>query len=228
MSNTSVNLKKDPRDFVQLTRGNMKDMRELSSKSLAAFQVLFLIAERMNKSNALVISQATLAEILGYSRNAINVAVKLLEKERWVQIIKIGQSNAYIANAQVVWRDASGKRYTSFNAQVVASESEQDRPIENWENVQLRHVPILGPSEEPIVGDEELPPPDQRDLLPPDRIEFPRRGHVDRETGEVLPSVVAPRVDKKKLAQLDKEISKADVVAAKKAATVTKRRAKLV
>lgn len=225
--NSNVRLKTTPKDFVQLTRGSMRDMRELSSRSLAAFQILFLIAERMNKTNALVISQATLSEILGFTRSTVNVAVKLLEKERWVQVIKIGQSNAYVANAQVVWRDASGKRYTSFNAQVVASESEQDGPIENWDNVQLRHVPILGPSEEPIVGDEELPPPDQKDLLPPDRIEFPRRGDVDRETGEVLPSVVAPRVDKKKLAQLDKEISKADVAAAKKAATVTKRRAKL-
>jgi hypothetical protein len=58
-----------------------------------------------------------------------------------------------------------------------------------------------------------------------DRVMFVKEYRRRRMAEHAAPAV--PPVDKKKLAQLDKEISKADVAAAKKAATVTKRRAKL-
>ena len=45
-----------------VTRGYWSDLRALSKRMPAAFQVLILITERMNKSNALVISQATWAD----------------------------------------------------------------------------------------------------------------------------------------------------------------------
>lgn len=162
------------RDFVQVTRGYLQSLRSLSRRSPAAWQVFALLTERMNKGNALVISQSTMAEILGYTRTTINSAVKLLAAENWVQIVKVGQVNAYLINSKVVWRDHSGKRYAGFHATVVASESEQQHPIENWDNVELRHVPVLMPKDMPLVDDELLPPPDQADLLPADPIEFPR------------------------------------------------------
>lgn len=184
----------DVRDFVQYTRGYLKNQRELARRSPAAWQVFTLLTERMNKSNAIVISQATMAEILGYTRTTINSAVKLLEKENWMQVVKVGQVNAYVINSKVVWRDRSGKRYASFSADVVISETEQNKAIEHWDNVELRHVPVLMPGELPIVGNEDLPPPDQKDLIPPDpKLEFPhsiRDGEgiefdVDPQTGEL-------------------------------------------
>ena len=112
-------IRKDPSDFTMVTRGYWSDLRALSKRMPAAFQVLILITERMNKSNALVISQATLGQMLGYGRTTIHKATKLLEDEKWLQVVKVGTANAYIVNSKVVWRDHSGKRYGSFYAEVL-------------------------------------------------------------------------------------------------------------
>lgn len=166
-------IKKDPADFAMLTRGYIREIRELSRRSPCAFQVFMLLTERMNKTNAIVISQTTLCQILNYGRTAIHNAIRLLESERWLQIVKIGTANGYIINSKVVWRDHSGKRYASFYAEVVASESDQGRPVEDWDSIELRHVPILQAGEHPI-STGELPPPDQVELLPLTRDEVPR------------------------------------------------------
>ena len=167
-------LQKNPADFLQLTRGYLRDMRELAKRSPAAHQVLWLLAERMNKTNAVVISQKTMGQILGYSRATLNRAITLLRNERWVQVVTTGTSNAYIVNSKVLWRDQGGKRYASFFAEVVVSEDEQSHPIENWEGIELRSLPILQGNEQVLMTNEELPPPDQQDLLPPDPLELPR------------------------------------------------------
>lgn len=176
-------LQKNPADFLQVTRGYLRDMRELAKRSPAAHQVLWLLAERMNKTNAVVISQKTMGQILGYSRATLNRATTLLKNECWVQVITTGTSNAYIVNSKVLWRDHGGKRYASFFAEVVVSEEEQLHPIEHWDGVELRNLPILTANEQVLVTDEDLPPPDQKDLIPADRLELPVS--VDPETGEI-------------------------------------------
>lgn len=173
-------LKKNPNDFTMVTRGYWADIRSLSKRSPAGFQILTLLTERMNRTNAVVISQSTMCQILGYGRTTVHTAVKLLEAENWLQVVKIGTANGYIVNSKVVWRDHGGKRYGSFYAEVVVSEQEQARSIEDWEGVELRQVPILRAGEIPIDDGAELPPPDQKDLLPPSAIEFPR----EAEEGE--------------------------------------------
>lgn len=178
-------LPKNPADFLQVTRGYLKDMRELAKRSPAAHQVLWLLAERMNRTNAVVISQKTMGQILGYSRATLSRAITLLKNECWVQVVTTGTSNAYIVNSKVLWRDHGGKRYASFFAEVVVSEEEQAHSIEHWDGVELRNLPILSATEQVIVTDEDLPPPDQKDLLPPDRSEFPT-AKVNAETEEIL------------------------------------------
>jgi len=178
-------LQKNPADFLQVTRGYLKDMRELAKRSPAAHQVLWLLAERMNRTNAVVISQKTMGQILGYSRATLSRAIALLKNECWVQVVTTGTSNAYIVNSKVLWRDHGGKRYASFFAEVVVSEEEQAHPIEQWDGVELRNLPILSATEQVLVTEEDLPPPDQKDLLPPDRSEFPK-AKIDAETGEIF------------------------------------------
>lgn len=167
-------LKKNPSDFTMVTRGYWADIRSLSKRSPAGFQILTLLTERMNRTNAVVISQATMCQILGYGRTTVHNAVRLLEAENWLQVVKIGTANGYIVNSKVVWRDHGGKRYGSFYAEVVVSEEEQTRSVEDWEGVELRQVPILRVGEIPVDDGAELPPPDQKDLIPPAAIEFPR------------------------------------------------------
>lgn len=167
-------IKKDPKDFTMVTRGYWADLRNLSRRMPAAFEILTLITERMNKSNALVISQATMGELLGYGRTTIHKAIRILEDERWLQVVKIGTANAYVVNSKVMWRDHSGKRFASFFAEVLISESEQTRTVEEMESMEIRHLPILRRGEAPISTDEDLPPPDQLELLPPAACEFPQ------------------------------------------------------
>lgn len=166
-------IRKDPKDFLQVTRGYLRDMRELSRRSPVAHQILWLLAERMNRTNAVVMSQKTMGQILGYSRATLSRAIALLKEENWIQVVLSGTSNAYVLNSKVLWRDHGGKRYASFFAEVVVSEDEQSHPVEDWDNVELRQLPVIRANEEPLATDEDLPPPDQRDLLPLSREEIP-------------------------------------------------------
>lgn len=136
-------LSKNPNDFTMVTRGYWSDIRVLSKRMPVAFQMLTLITERMNKSNALVISQATLCEMLGVGRTTVHKATRLLEDEKWVQVVKIGTANAYIMNSKVVWRDVAGKRYSGFYAEVIVSEEEQKKTSEELDNLDLRSIPIM-------------------------------------------------------------------------------------
>lgn len=167
-------IRKDPADFVQLTRGYLKDLRELAKRSPAAHQILWLLTERMNKTNAVVMTHKTMAQILNYSSATIYRAISILTEEKWVQVVKVGTAHGYIVNSKVVWRDRGGKRYASFYAEIVTSEDEQTHPVEDWDSVELKQLPILTKGEIPLLDNSDLPPPDQRDLLPPSQDEFPR------------------------------------------------------
>ena len=136
-------LKKSPTDFVQITRGYLHDMRILARRNPAAHQILWVLTERMNKSNAVVMSQATMSQILGYSQSTVKRGISLLKSECWIQTLNIGTANAYIINSKVLWRNHSGKRYASFYAEVVISADEQSRAVEEWDNVELRQLPVL-------------------------------------------------------------------------------------
>ena len=98
------NPRKTTNDYVQVTRGYISEMRQLSRRSPLAHSILWLLVERMNKTNAVVISQQALAELLDSHKGSISRAVKLLSQENWIQIVKIGTSNAYVVNSTVVWR----------------------------------------------------------------------------------------------------------------------------
>ena len=165
-------IKKTPSDFTMLTRGYIADIRSLARRAPAAHQIFMFLVELMSKTNAVVISQSALCELLGYGRTTVHKATKLLVKERWVQVVKTGTSNGYIVNSKVIWRDKSGKRFASFFAEVVISESEQQH-AEALDELTLRHVPIVRRGERVFDDGEPLLPPDQMDLLPPDPDEFP-------------------------------------------------------
>lgn len=173
-------LSKNTADFVQFTRGYLKEMRDLTIKSPLAASILLFLTERMTRQNAIVISQKTLAEITKSERTSVNKAVKLLQSENWLQVVKIGSTNGYLINSKVVWRSHQEKRYGYFNAEVVVSETEQTQSIEELENQPLKDIPSVNKGEMMISDNADLPPPDQRDLIEPD---FDTVPHVksDRE-----------------------------------------------
>lgn len=137
--------------FLQLTKSQIPQTRLLAKNSPAAFQVIMILVEKMNRNNAVACSQATLAKITGYSLPTIKRAVALLEKDRWLQIIKIGTSNAYAVNSKVFWQSTRDGRFATFNATIIADEAEQTTKPEEWEGIELKHFPYIYPGEQAVL-----------------------------------------------------------------------------
>jgi len=161
-------LKKDSADFVQFTRGYLKETRELAKKSLPAFMIFNFLTERMTRQNAIVVSHNTLMEILDLSKSSVIRGVKVLQEGNWVQTVKVGQSNGYLVNQRVVWRSHQSKRFGYFGADVIVSETEQSQTVEELESQPLKHIPNVKVGEMMISDYADLPPPDQKDLIEPD------------------------------------------------------------
>jgi len=168
ISNEIKPLPKNTADFVQVTRGYLRDLSELADKSLFAFKIFSFLMERMSRQNAVVVSQTTLAEILECDKSTISRAIKVLKNGNWVQVVKIGTSFGYLVNSRVVWRSHQEKRYGYFGADVIVSETEQAQTVEELENQPLKHIPNVKVGEMMISDNAELPPPDQKDLIEPD------------------------------------------------------------
>lgn len=116
--------RKKNHDFVQFNRGGLDALSKITNPiALRAF--LFLTKE-MNRENKIIVSQQTLAERLGVSRQSISTAVKELVNNKMFTILKSGSSSIYCLNADVVWSDAGNKKqYASFRATVLVSKKEQ-------------------------------------------------------------------------------------------------------
>lgn len=160
-----VEKKKLPSDFVQLSRKAMKEIRILAETNKLSLKILMILAEKMNRQNAVVVSQKTLCQLVGKGRTSVYNAVKTLEDGRWLKILKIGTANAYIVNERVFWSDLTDKRrYAIFSANVIVSEDEQEMSAEDWDAIETKHFPFLDSKTPIIIGDDDLPPPDQSDL----------------------------------------------------------------
>lgn len=157
----------DNYDFVQVSRGYLKEWRALTRKSALATEILMYLVEHMGKTtNAVVCSYSTLTEVTGMSRASVARAVKLLKEDRWIEAVKVGNATAYGVNARVFWQARRNqKHYAIFQATVIASGSEQESGYFEKEKQPLKHIPFVGQRPERIVtGSEKLPPPDQQDL----------------------------------------------------------------
>lgn len=153
-------------DFVQVSRAELRAIADLGAKSSLALDLLMVLAQSMDKQNAVMISFKAMEQILGKSRPTLDRAVRLLREDKWIQVVKVGTANAYILNSAVFWTDRGDKRHmASFGAQIVTTLDEQDKDLRANPNVKLKRVPTLVSKEERIViGTDKLPPPDQQDL----------------------------------------------------------------
>lgn len=146
--------KKNPA-FLQITKAYLPLQRQLTRREPAAGFLLSILCERMNRQNAVACSQKTLAKISNYSLPTVKRAIAVLEKEHWIQIIKIGKSNAYIINSKVFWQNTREGRFAVFNATIVADEEEQSMTAEQWEGIELKHIPHLLPGEQAVLIGED-------------------------------------------------------------------------
>lgn len=185
----------DNRHFVQLARQASEAMSSLSQREPQAMSLLMMLIRHMDRRGAVVASRQTLAEIQGVSLSTIKRAVKVLKDERWVDTVRIGGKGgalAYAVNGRVAWADKRQKmpRYAYFQAKVLASETEQDEPIDD--RPPLQAVPTIERGEEPVLSGPGETPPSQPEL---DGIDPITTTHADDDERAELERLGQKRID---------------------------------
>ena len=136
------------------------------SKPCAAALAHYLVA-RMGHQNAVVISQKTLAKIIGVHERTIRRAVSDLVDAQWIQVVQLngpGTVAAYVVNDRVAWGEARDQlRLSVFSANVIADADDQDQTT--LDNIQLRRIPMLFAGEQQLPSGPGEDPPSQP-LLP--------------------------------------------------------------
>jgi len=156
----------DNYNFVQLSRGYLREMRGLARKSPIAHEILYYLVEHMGRTtNAIVCSRRVLSEVTGCSIATVGRAIKTLKDDNWIDTVKIGTANAYCVNERAFWQAGRNQRkYAIFSATVIASASEQDSDYAEKSKQKLTYIPVIEPHDIPVTGSDSLPPPDQCDL----------------------------------------------------------------
>lgn len=162
----------------------MTAFRDLIKRSGPAAQLLVLLVQNMNDTNAVVMSQRTLAELMGCSARSIRDYVKILSEERWINILKIGTSNVYHINRECFWQQGRNKKhYAQLTASVVLTESEQQESIEELRKPHpVRQIPRADEVGSLTLLDDEDPPSQGEMEFIVD--EQGRKWEVNPETGE--------------------------------------------
>lgn len=137
--------------WVQTERNAHENWDKLISKNANAARVMHRLVALMDNKGAVVISQKTLATMMGLHRNTIGKSIKILESQNWIEAVQLGGIaggvRCYVVNHRVAWADGRDKkRYASFDARIIASDEEQTQPISNAELHQL-----------PRAGEYQLP-----------------------------------------------------------------------
>ena len=145
--------------WVQTERKALEAWAHLTMSSPRASALLQHLVARMGHQNAVVISQKTLAKMMGCNIRTVQRALDDLVQGRWIQVVQIGTAgsvNAYVINSLVAWGEARDQigRLAVFTATVIADAADQS--IETMEHKKLRQLPIIYPPEEVLPhGDGE-------------------------------------------------------------------------
>ena len=96
-----------------------------------AMRVWFELVTLMDNQGAVMISQGSLAEFFGVTRQTINSWIKWLDDNDMISIFKVGTANVYAINSAIVSdRLVTEKQnFALFNARVIAEKKEQTKKI---------------------------------------------------------------------------------------------------
>lgn len=153
--------KPKPGQWVQTERKAHEAWAQLIARQPRAAMLLHLLVAHMGHQNAVVVSQKTLASMLGVHERTIRRAVLDLVAERWIQVVKLhgpGTVSAYVVNDRVAWGQPRHEmRLSVFSAAVVAAAGDQDHELLGQGD--LRRIPTLYPGERQLpFGPGEDPP----------------------------------------------------------------------
>lgn len=112
-------------NFIQLYRDNMPELRWLSIKHPFANSLLFFILEHMDNRNALACSYSIFEDYFEKSRSTIYRAVKTLEDNGFLNVLKMGTSNVYVVNENLAWTDKNtNKKFAKYDGKILVSKKE--------------------------------------------------------------------------------------------------------
>jgi len=120
-------------NFVQVTNPDgINAMRALTKKHPQAASLFYILMEHMNENNCVMVSMALLARKMGVSRQTTSKAVTYLKTHRYLVVYKVGTTNAYSLNADLVWKSKSGdNRFEAMlTGKVLLTLDEQDDDVQ--------------------------------------------------------------------------------------------------
>lgn len=189
-----------PGQWVQTERKAHEAWANLIARKPSAAMLLHHLVAQMGHQNAVVVPQKVLAKLMGRSIDTVQRAIRDLEAERWIQVVKMngpGTVAAYVINDRVAWGQPRDQlRLSVFSATVVADAEDQD-PL-TLEHSDLRRIPTLYPGERQLPTGPGEEPPSQPSIegLEPDLPAIVQadgqQWEVDKTTGELqgrLPGV---------------------------------------
>lgn len=185
--------------WVQTERAGHEAWARLGIRSPIASAILHTLVARMGNQNAVVVSQKTLASLIGVTDRSVRSAIQLLTAERWMQVVRLngpGTVCAYVVNSAVAWGEKREKLSLSvFSANVIADAEDQF----SVDHSDLRQIPTLFSGEKQLPTGPGEDPPSQPSIpgIEPDlpfltkQAELEARGQIrlggiDLETGEIL------------------------------------------
>ena len=152
-----------PGQWVQTERKAHEDWANLIGRKPKAAMLLHHLVAKMGQQNAVVVSQKTLAKLIGVTDRTVRTAVSDLVAERWIQVVKMngpGTVAAYVVNDRVAWGQPRDQlRLSVFSATVVADIEDQDTAT--LDNIELRRIPALFPGERQLPSGPGAEPPAQ-------------------------------------------------------------------
>lgn len=161
--------------WVQTERAAHEAWARLTVRKPLAAAVMHHLVARMGQRNAIVVSQKTLAKLVGVTDRSIRSAVQVLEEERWLQVVQLngpGTVSAYVINSVVAWSQSRENLHTAAFAATVLADAEDQKG--SLDHRQLRQVPMLYPSEMQLPSGPGDTPPSQQ-LLPGLEPDLPHR-----------------------------------------------------
>jgi hypothetical protein len=153
--------------WVQTEKSSHEKWAGLISDKPRAAQLLHLLIAKMGHQNALVISQKSLAKLMGVTDRTVRSSVKVLEEKKWIQVVKMngpGTVAAYVVNSRVAWGDKRNQinSLSTFTAEVIASRDDQS--AETLSQQQLVAIPTMYPGHHQLPASEGDEPPSQATL----------------------------------------------------------------
>lgn len=151
-----------PNRFVQTERAGHEAWAALIGRKPRAAALAHHLVANMSSYNAVVVSQALLAEMMGCSVRTVQTAVSDLVKENWIQVVRLGRGKeaAYVVNDRIAWgQSRKDLKFSTFGANVLAAKA--DQTPETLAHSDLRRIPTLFAGERQIPHGDGMEPPSQ-------------------------------------------------------------------